>query len=84
MDERSDLLDAPPTRGARVTRADEPVPVVVTVRWADLVVEDLAGVATHWAYPDDGAEPVVHCRLNGSRFRMQIETWFPAADVRRT
>lgn len=81
MTDRPDLLDAPPTRGGRVTRAAEPVPVVVTVRWADLVEEQLAGVATHWA--GDGADAVVHCRLNGSRFRMQVETWFPASDVRR-
>jgi hypothetical protein len=59
------------------------VPIVVSVRWSDLVVEELPGVATHgaWSSADDA---VVHCRLQGSRFGTQIETWFPAADVERT
>jgi hypothetical protein len=40
-------------------------------------------MATHWAWPLDGRVPVVHCRLDGSRFGGQIEAWFPASDVRR-
>lgn len=83
MTGRPDLLDAPPTAGARIKRAEPPVGVVVTVRWSDTGRECLQGMATHWAWPLDGRVPVVHCRLDGSRFGGQIEAWFPASDVRR-
>lgn len=80
------LLNAAPFPPGVHHDVPEPIPVSVTLRWADgpsrELVEQRDTFALEWCRGVDG-DPVVRVRLTDPR-SLTGAAWLPAADVRRT